>query len=281
MRNFCLVSVACICCLNLLSQETLPTYMIGVDLYGGKQSCPVFVGKVSKDSPAGKAGIEPGDHLVAVDGNPVQSLQDASRRIASNIPGRIVMQLERAEIPYIVTVTRETRANILRQNGKRLLNNGLVVDLDATEEQINQRLAVRRSLANTRDLVVIFPGHYPADKQLYYPGFEVFLWDRGNQVTVGGIEDSPASRSGVRWGDSIIAVNGVNPRSKSVSELESLFSNSTPTSMVLIIERAGVRKTFSFELARAASVLRDNHLQVINGKMVPLWVSKEYIHCFD
>jgi C-terminal processing protease CtpA/Prc len=100
-------------------------------------------------------------------------------------------------------------------------------------------------------------------------------------VIVGGIEDGPASRAGVRWGDRIIAVNGVDPRSKSVAELEFLLSSPKPATMTLTIERAGIRKTFSFELAQAATVLRDNRWQVKNGKLVPLWAPEKYLPCFE
>jgi len=134
---------------------------------------------------------------------------------------------------------------------------------------------------NAKDLSTAFPGHYPANKELYYPGFEVFTWDEGNHVIVGGIEDGPAARAGIRWGDRIIAVNGVDPRKKSVAELESLLSSSKPTSMTLIIERGGPKKTFTIALAQAAVVLRDNQWQVINGKLVPLWAPEQYLSCFE
>lgn len=142
------------------------------------------------------------------------------------------------------------------------------------------KIAIRQALERATDLTRAFPGHYPANEQLYYPGFEVFIWDKGNQVTVGGIEDGPASRAGVRWGDEIIAVDGVDPRGKSVAELEALLASPKPASMTLTVERAGVRKTFPFELAQAATVLRENHWQVINGELVPLWVPESYLPCF-
>jgi C-terminal processing protease CtpA/Prc len=69
-------------------------------------------------------------------------------------------------------------------------------------------------------------------------------------------EDGPASRVGVRWSDRIIAVGGEDPADKSVAELESLLSCPKPaTTMTLTIERAGVRNTFSLELAQAAPAL--------------------------
>jgi predicted metalloprotease with PDZ domain len=43
------------------------------------------------------------------------------------------------------------------------------------------------------------------------------------QVVVLGIEDGPASRAGVHWGDTILSVNEIDPRNKSVAELEPVF----------------------------------------------------------
>jgi hypothetical protein len=132
-----------------------------------------------------------------------------------------------------------------------------------------------------KDFVNIFPGHYPADKSLYYPGFELFVWNDGQKVYVGGVEERPAKESGVRWGDRIISVNGQDPRGKSAKELEGLFSSSRRSAMQLRIERAGIQKSFTFPLVRAADVLKANHWRIADGKMVPDWVPDELISCFD
>ena len=100
-------------------------------------------------------------------------------------------------------------------------------------------------------------------------------------MTVGGIEDGPGSSGGVRWGDQIVAVDGVDPHKKPVAQLESMLSAPIPRSMTLTIGRADVRKTFSFELAQAATVLRDNQWQVMNGRLIRLWAPKKYLPCFQ
>jgi hypothetical protein len=63
--------------------------------------------------------------------------------------------------------------------------------------------------------------------------------------------------------------------------MESLLSSSTPKPMTLSIERAGVRRTFSFDIERADDVLRDNHFRVADGKIVPSWVPENYLLCFE
>jgi len=67
-----------------LPQATLDPFVIGVQIMQGNRAlieelppngqrsvCPVFIGGVTKNSPAAKAGLEPGDVLEAVDGAPV------------------------------------------------------------------------------------------------------------------------------------------------------------------------------------------------------------------
>lgn len=276
-----LVSV-CALCPVLPSQEIGARYVIGVNLFGGsKPSCPVFIGTVRKHSPAAKAGIEVSDRLIAVDGQAIADLQDAARRITSRSAKPVTMQLIRNDKPYTAFVEREDVATVLQKDGWKMLEDGSLVSSDATDAEVKHHLAVTQALENAKDISVVFPGHYPANKKLYYPGFEALIWDSGNQVTVGGIEDGPASRAGVRWGDRIIAVNGTGSLGKSVAELESLLTSSKPASLTLAIERAGARRTFSFELAQAAAVLGDNQRQVVNGKLIPLWVPEKYWPCFE
>jgi len=255
--------------------------VIGVALTGSKPSCPVFVNFVRKNSPAAAAGIKPGDRVIAVDGNTTTDVQDAARRLTSKTARPVTVQLIRDEKPYRLTVEREDIATVLQKDGWKVLGDGTLVRSDATDGEVKQLHEIEHALEDAEDRAVAFPGHYPVNKQLYYPGFEAFIWDKGNQVTVGGTEDGPASREGVRWGDRIIAVNGVDPHGKSIVELESLLSSPIAATMRLTIERASIRKTFSFELAQAATVLRENHWQVRNGKLVPLWAPEKYLNCFE
>jgi C-terminal processing protease CtpA/Prc len=281
MKALVIVFFLCAFCPALPSQGTHPRYAIGIDMTGSKPPCPVFVHSVWKNSPAAQAGIRPGDRLIAVDGNVVATVQDAAQRVGSISANPVTLQFARDDKPYTVTVRRVDFATLLKRSGWKMLKDGTMVKSDWTDAEVEQFLAVERSLDTAKDVSVVFPGHYPADKQLYYPGFEAFVWDAGNQVTVGGIEDGPASRAGVRWGDQILAVDGVDPHKKSIVELESMLSATAPRSMRLTILRAGVQKTFSFELAEAARVLHDNQWQVIDGKLVPLWAPEKYLPCFQ
>ncbi|MCX7619236.1 MAG: trypsin-like peptidase domain-containing protein [Acidimicrobiales bacterium] len=71
-----------------LGVETRPT---STDGRAGAQIARVLVG-----TPADKAGLEPGDLITAIDGNPVKNPTDLSARIAGHSPGdRVVLEVDR------------------------------------------------------------------------------------------------------------------------------------------------------------------------------------------
>jgi serine protease DegS len=51
----------------------------------------VMIGNLYVGSPAQRAGLLPGDLLLAIDGNPPRSAQDALGRIAGHLPGSAVV----------------------------------------------------------------------------------------------------------------------------------------------------------------------------------------------
>lgn len=246
------------------------------------KSCPIFVGGVGKDSPAAQAGVKQGDQLLTVDGASVADLQSTSK-LRSTTAGPVVIKMARNGGDYSVSIQRQEYSEVLLRQGLKAVN-GLLMDLTATDTEVQWVIAEGKDLDKAfanRDASVIFADHhYPLDKQLYYPGFEAFVWDGRKKLTVGGMEDGPARRSGVRWGDIIIGVKGLDLIGKSDAEIERLLSSSKPIPMVLRVNRAGVLKTFSFELEQATTILRVNHWQVVEGKIIPLWAPQKYWHCF-
>jgi len=244
---------------------------------GGAGSCPAFVAGVGTGSPAELAGIKSGDVLIAVDGTRVATFDEAVKLLHSETPKPVTLSLMRQEKPYVATVGREELSVLLDHQHRKLLEIGMIVPLDATEAEMKGKT---QALAPDRFVDRVFPSHYPTNEKLYYPGFEVLILKNPTQVAVLGIEDGPASRAGVHWGDIILSVNGVDPRNKPIKELELLFSNEKPSRMTMKIEREGTTKSFMFQLAEAAQVLRDNERQLLHGRPVPLGLPERYLSCF-
>jgi C-terminal processing protease CtpA/Prc len=261
----------------LLSQQ-IPSAITGITLVGGSSgSCPVLVAGVSHGSPAERAGIRSGDVLLSVDGARVPTFEEAVKLLHAQGKTTAILQLMRGEKPYNVTIGREKLSTLLERSGNKILESGMIVPLDFTETEMQDKM---NALAQERFVDRVFPSHYPNNEKLYYAGFEVLILKNPSQVVVLGIEDGPASRAGVHWGDTILSVNRVDPRNKPVAELEGLFSSEEPTTMTLKTERGGSTKTYTFELAQVAQVLRDNHTQLVRGNPLPAEIPKKYLQCF-
>ena len=230
-----------------------------------------------------RAGLRPGDQLIAVDGADITDIKVATQRLTSTERKPVTLTLHRDGERFTVAVQREESTTLLRKGGWKLLQDGSLVRADSTDADAEYQRRMERAVEGSGEpFSVAFPDHhYPANKQVYYPGFEVFILDKENQAIVGGIEDGPASRAGVHWGDRILAVNGVNPRGKSAGEIESMLSTTKPASVTLTIARGEGPRTFSFALEQAATVLRENQKQVVNGKRVPLWLPEKYLPCYE
>jgi C-terminal processing protease CtpA/Prc len=93
-------------------------------------------------------------------------------------------------------------------------------------------------------------------------------------------EDGPAAKAGVHWGDALISVNGTPALGKTGTELELLFSAKAPAPVHLQIERLGSMKTVDFRMEKAEGIARQNGKRFIDGQLVPLWASDQYLHCF-
>lgn len=256
-----------------------PSEITGITLGGGSSdSCPVLVTGIWSGSPADRAGIKSGDALIAVDDKPVKKLDDAVKLLHSEVEVPVTLRLMRGDSAYSKTIDHEKLVSLLEKPHLKLLSTGAIVSPDTTESEMKAKMS---SLAVDRFSARVFPTHYPSDEKLYYAGFEVLILKNPTQVVVLGIEDSPASRAGVHWGDTILAVNGVDPKGKSIIELEKLFSSEMPATMVLKIERENVTKTYTFALEQVAAVLRDNKTQLYHGITLPVGVPDKYLKCFE
>jgi C-terminal processing protease CtpA/Prc len=277
MNEFCQVTVLLFATFGCSAQIS-PT-ITGVELGGlYTESCPAIVTGVIKESPAARAGVKPGDVLVAVNGSSVIGSPEATKPLFSSATENpVILRLIREDNAYTITVGREDRNTVFARLGEKVLSNGMIVPLDATETEMNDKM---KSLTQDRFVNRVFPSHFPKNEKLYYAGFEVLILKNPSQVVVLGIENGPASRVGVHWGDTILSVDGIDPRDKSVLELERLFSSDKPTSMTLRIRRGSLTKTYLIKLEQTAQVLRDNATQVVNANPLPSTIPDKYLSCF-
>jgi C-terminal processing protease CtpA/Prc len=263
-----------------LPQTTPESFLIGVTVVRGKRSeCPTFIGSVKKNSPAARAGLEPGDVVEAVDGVPV-SFENAAQRLRSQAAKPVTITVRRGDTgaPITVVVQREHESTILHSNGLKIVQDGRVVPLDTTDKELACLLRFDENRITGQQ--VFRPSHYPQNLNLYYPGFEAFMLDDPPQVSVGGIEGGPAFDAGVRWGDILVSVDGVTVVGKTASQLEDMLSSSGPRKMTVEVDRCGNMRTFSFTLDRAIDIMRRNQKQAVGGEVMPFGIPQKYLSCF-
>jgi hypothetical protein len=82
---------------------------LGIDLYNSPYGGPIVVGVVP-GSPAQAAGVQPGDVITRVDGQPVGTASAFASAIAGKHAGdHVVLQLERGAVTYYARVTLANR----------------------------------------------------------------------------------------------------------------------------------------------------------------------------
>jgi C-terminal processing protease CtpA/Prc len=278
-----LICLAILCCLRgawMQAQEwSANAYVTGMTVVGKPDStCPPIVAWVEPDTPAAKAGIQPGDQLLAVDSHRGLDILQARPLLRTHDSKPSTIELDGEHGLYTVTVGRIKASVLDERAGWKVGPDGGVYPKNASEAEMQR---VSKLGPEPPELERVFPHHYPANLELYYPGFEVFVFKEPRPITVGGIEDGPAQKAGVHYGDAIVSVNGVNPRGKSMEELERLLSSPRPATMTLVIDRDGAINTFTFELAKASEVARANHTQMYQGRMIPAAIPPAYLHCFE
>lgn len=256
-------------------------YVTGMTVIGRPNagtSCPPIVWTVAPDTPAAKVGIKPGDVLLSIDGHRDIDIRQALPLLRTTEAKSSAVELEGEKGPYSVEVGRIKASEIYVKQGLKEGPDGLLFPSDASDQEM-QRVSKIQS-EPPRDKKVFNVGHYPDDMDLYYPGFELFVWDAPNSVMVGGIEVGPAKKAGIHYGDSVVSVNGVSPGGKSIAELEKLFSSRSPSNMKLVVDRDGVLKTFGFPLEKAADIAAENQKRRYEGKMIPAVIPEKYLRCW-
>ena len=258
-----------------ISGQHMPDpYSTGMTLLSFK-GCPVFVGGTVKESPAERGGVRPGDQVQAIAGISVTNIGHAARLLQSDQPIPVTIRLKQNGKTFDTVLRREKRSVIFARSGKKIVS-GAIVPPDTTDAEVDRMIAFDGKRIETR----VFPTHYPEDPDAFYAGFEMFILHNPVQVRVGGIEDGPASRAGVHWGDVLVSVNGVPTAGRTPLELKRMFLATHREKMRLQIDRMGSLKMFDFYLEKAQDIARQNGKRFVDGRLVPIWVSNEYLHCF-
>lgn len=258
------------------------TYVTGITVIASARhpSCPLFVWVVDEHSPASKLDIKPGDRLLAVNGQSVSTVEQAGPLLRTDNDQPATLLLGRGSKTFSMAVPRLKLSELKEKDGMKVMADGSLEPLDATDAEIKYDLELENHFSE-RLAGRVFPSHYPDDSQLYYAGFEIFILKNPTAIAVGGLEHGPARDAGIHWGDVITSVNGIDPRGKSVAQLQSLFSRNKPEHTTLLINRMDTTKTLYFTLARAIDILHRNHRQLYKGKIVPDGVPPEYLYCED
>jgi len=179
---------------------------------GLKNGKGAIISDVAAGSPAAKAGVEPGDVVVAVDGRPVEDNNDLSRYIASRPPSSTVrLQVIREGVEKALSVTLGT----FPEEGEQAEDEeGRKGRLGMTLRDLTPSLADRLDVpAGTKGVVVM-------------------------EVEPG----EAAERSGLQRGDVIVSVNGVEVRD--VDGLEREIEKARPEGLARLRLRRGGSYSF-------------------------------------
>jgi C-terminal processing protease CtpA/Prc len=280
-KLFFLAFLFCVASAFVSAQESsADEYVTGMTVMGtvgAGPSCPPVVWLVEPDTPAAQAGIQPGDRLLAADGHRGIDAAQARPLLHTKDSKPVTLELEGEHGTYTVTVGRVNKSILLTREGWKVGPDGNTYAQNATDAEMKRVATIKEPPASDR----VFDHHYPKNVELYYPGFEALLLQDRHEIVVWAMEDGgPARKAGAHHGDVIVSVDGVNPLGKSVPELEALLSSSGPKAMTLVIHRDGVTKTFTFDLIKAADLMRQNNTQFYEGKLIPWVVPDAYLHCF-
>ncbi len=103
-----------------------------------------------------------------------------------------------------------------------------------------------------------------------YEGLGMQIDGRGERIViVTPIEGTPAYRRGLRAGDVIFEIDGVSTEGMSSSDASQMMRGKAGTSVVLMIQRAGIKDLMEFEIERAIIELKSvNYYGVIPGSNI-------------
>ena len=192
--------------LGVVIQDLTPELAAG---FGVKEDAGVLVAEVMKDSPAGAAGLKPGDVITDFNGGGVKDVTDLQKRVAAVEPGRatpMTVTRDRKTVTLSVKVGEQPSEEALAdaENGSESVL-GLTVEPLTPETARQNRLTARGGLLVTE----VEPG-------------------------------SPGAEAGIKPGDAIVEVN--RKPVGDVAALQQLVAGLKPgESVPVYLQRGGGR----------------------------------------
>jgi serine protease Do len=170
-----------------------------------------LVAAVTKDSPADRAGIEPGDVIVSFDGKPIDSMRELPRRVAEVAPGSKAR----------VEILRDGRARTLKVELGEAARTVAEVVVPESEAAEGSRLGIKVAPVSGEAI----------EKYGLEPGSD-------GAVIVEVTSGSPAARQGLRAGDLILRVNG-KPVKTPDDLIKAVEASGADDKIVLLLNRGG------------------------------------------
>ncbi len=97
-------------------------------------------------------------------------------------------------------------------------------------------------------------------------GIEVSM-ESGVVKVISPIEDTPASRAGVKAGDYIVKINNVQVQGKSLSEAVDLMRGKVGSDIEITVRRKGVKKALTFNITREIIKIQSVKSEILEGKV--------------
>ena len=94
-------------------------------------------------------------------------------------------------------------------------------------------------------------------------GIEVSM-EAGVVKVISPIDDTPASRAGLKAGDYIVKIDNIQVQGKSLSEAVDIMRGPVGTSIELIVRRRGVKKALTFNIVREVIQVQSVKSEIIN-----------------
>ena len=97
-------------------------------------------------------------------------------------------------------------------------------------------------------------------------GIEVSM-ESGVVKVISPIEDTPASRAGVKAGDYIVKINNVQVQGKSLSEAVDLMRGKVGSDIEITVRRKGVKKALTFNITREIIKIQSVKSEILEDKV--------------